>query len=73
MLAISCYVDLGGIELAPRQCPDNFCGLTVDSPGIEPGPHPCEGCVMPFYYEPTKVIVDPRFLKNFEMFLLIFQ
>ena len=25
----------------------------VDPPGIEPGPHPCHGCVMPIYYGPV--------------------
>lgn len=24
----------------------------MDSPGIEPGLHPCEGYVLPLYYEP---------------------
>lgn len=27
----------------------------MDSPGIEPGFHPCEGYVLPFNYEPSNV------------------
>lgn len=29
----------------------------VDSPGIEPGFHPCEGYVLPFNYEPNEFAV----------------
>ena len=29
--------------------------IVLDLPGIEPGPHPCHGCVLPLNYRPDYV------------------
>ncbi|KKT82619.1 MAG: hypothetical protein UW81_C0038G0011, partial [Candidatus Giovannonibacteria bacterium GW2011_GWC2_44_9] len=39
-------------------------GKILDLPGIGPGPHPCHGCVIPFYYRPVlKIINNPSINK----------
>src|SRR3989338_5207600 len=45
-------VDRGRIGLPTRQLAPLEI-IFLDPPGVGPGPYPCEGYVMPFYYGPT--------------------
>gem|GEM_PF-5678727 len=56
-------VDLGGIPACRQAGLSAFGGeppsmsrfqISVDLPGVEPGPQQCECCVIPFYYKPKK-------------------